>query len=292
MPTDDGAFVVGEPQGSPAWYPVNDNPRDKATFDFSRHRARRAHGDGQRGPRLAARRRRADDLGLARDRSDGAVPGDGDARPVRPHRIATSDGCPGLRRGRPAAPVQGQVLGQAAGHRRLLQLDLRAVSVQCGRRDRRHARRSSATRWRRRRSRCSTGCRTRRRSPTSCRTCGSATPSRSPTWPDIWLHEGFATWSEWIWSEHEGDKSAHQFFEHSTTRRRRTPRSGRRRPGNPGTPVLLFDGTIYDRGAMTLAGATGEGRRLHLLPDHAALGRAESLRQRDDGRSSSRSPSS
>ena len=35
IPTDDGAFVVGEPQGSPAWYPVNDNPRDKATFDFS-----------------------------------------------------------------------------------------------------------------------------------------------------------------------------------------------------------------------------------------------------------------
>ena len=35
IPTDDGAFVVGEPQGSPAWYPVNDNPRDKATFDFN-----------------------------------------------------------------------------------------------------------------------------------------------------------------------------------------------------------------------------------------------------------------
>ena len=33
VPTDDGAFVVGEPQGSPGWYPVNDNPRDKATFD-------------------------------------------------------------------------------------------------------------------------------------------------------------------------------------------------------------------------------------------------------------------
>ena len=28
------------------------------------------------------------------------------------------------------------------------------------------------------------------------------------TWPDIWLHEGFATWSEWIWSEHQGNKSA------------------------------------------------------------------------------------
>jgi aminopeptidase N len=35
IPTDDGAFVVNEPQGSPGWYPVNDTPRDKATFDFT-----------------------------------------------------------------------------------------------------------------------------------------------------------------------------------------------------------------------------------------------------------------
>jgi aminopeptidase N len=34
VPTDDGAFVVGEPQGSPGWYPVNDNPQDKATSTF------------------------------------------------------------------------------------------------------------------------------------------------------------------------------------------------------------------------------------------------------------------
>jgi aminopeptidase N len=32
--TSDGAFVVNEPQGSPGWYPANDNPRDKATYDF------------------------------------------------------------------------------------------------------------------------------------------------------------------------------------------------------------------------------------------------------------------
>src|SRR5207237_1646187 len=30
--TADGAAVVGEPQGSPAWYPANDTPSDKATF--------------------------------------------------------------------------------------------------------------------------------------------------------------------------------------------------------------------------------------------------------------------
>jgi aminopeptidase N len=35
IPTDDGAFVVNEPQGSPGWFPVNDNPRDKATYDFT-----------------------------------------------------------------------------------------------------------------------------------------------------------------------------------------------------------------------------------------------------------------
>jgi aminopeptidase N len=34
IPTDDGAFVVNEPQGSPGWYPVNDTPRDKATYEF------------------------------------------------------------------------------------------------------------------------------------------------------------------------------------------------------------------------------------------------------------------
>jgi aminopeptidase N len=31
--TDDGAFVVGEPIGSQGWFPNNNTPRDKATFD-------------------------------------------------------------------------------------------------------------------------------------------------------------------------------------------------------------------------------------------------------------------
>ena len=32
--TDDGAFIAGEPQGAAGWYPANDHPRDKATFDY------------------------------------------------------------------------------------------------------------------------------------------------------------------------------------------------------------------------------------------------------------------
>ena len=35
IPTDDGAFVVNEPQGSPTWFPVNDTPKDFATYDFA-----------------------------------------------------------------------------------------------------------------------------------------------------------------------------------------------------------------------------------------------------------------
>ncbi len=35
VPTDDGAFVVNEPQGAPGSFPVNDNPQDKATYDFT-----------------------------------------------------------------------------------------------------------------------------------------------------------------------------------------------------------------------------------------------------------------
>jgi aminopeptidase N len=31
----DGAFVVNEPQGSPGWFPCNDDPNDKATYDFN-----------------------------------------------------------------------------------------------------------------------------------------------------------------------------------------------------------------------------------------------------------------
>ena len=35
IPTEDSAFVVNEPQGSPGWYPANDTPKDKATYDFA-----------------------------------------------------------------------------------------------------------------------------------------------------------------------------------------------------------------------------------------------------------------
>ena len=47
VPTGDGAYVVNEPQGSPGWYPVNDSPKDKATFDIVVTVTGGPHGDGQ-----------------------------------------------------------------------------------------------------------------------------------------------------------------------------------------------------------------------------------------------------
>jgi aminopeptidase N len=71
-------------------------------------------------------------------------------------------------------------------------------------------------------------------------------------WPDIWLHEGFATWSEWIWSEHTGNKSAAQFFKQLYSTPAQDTAFWNPPPGNPGSAANLFDGTIYDRGGMTL----------------------------------------
>jgi len=71
-------------------------------------------------------------------------------------------------------------------------------------------------------------------------------------WPDIWLHEGFATWSEWIWSEDQGNKSAAKWFSELYNTPAQNLRFWTPPPADPGTAALLFDGTIYYRGGMTL----------------------------------------
>ena len=117
---------------------------------------------------------------------------------------------------------------------------------------------------------------------------GDAVTLRS--WNDIWLHEGFATFAEWLWREHTGQKPVAQKFKELYSTRASDTRFWNPPPGNPGDAAHLFDGTIYDRGGMTLQALRekiGEATFFKLL---ARLVRAEQVRNDRHARASSRLP--
>jgi aminopeptidase N len=70
-------------------------------------------------------------------------------------------------------------------------------------------------------------------------------------WRDIWLNEGFATYAEWLWSEREGLGTPQQIFDEIYTGIPAGDDFWTLRIGDPG-PANIFDGAVYDRGAMTL----------------------------------------
>jgi aminopeptidase N len=68
-------------------------------------------------------------------------------------------------------------------------------------------------------------------------------------WKDIWLHEGFACYSEWLWSEEAGPKSTAEWVEHYHRKLSGLPQD--LVLADP-TPELMFDDRVYKRGALTL----------------------------------------
>jgi aminopeptidase N len=66
-------------------------------------------------------------------------------------------------------------------------------------------------------------------------------------WSEIWLNEGFATYAEWLWDEHRGNATAQESFDLYYER------SGfwGDPPGAPGKEGL-FGSSVYIRGGLTL----------------------------------------
>ncbi|HEU4423390.1 MAG TPA: M1 family aminopeptidase, partial [Pilimelia sp.] len=71
------------------------------------------------------------------------------------------------------------------------------------------------------------------------------------SWRNIWLNEGFASYAEWLWSEAVGEGTAQEVFDFTYAQFPPESPFWQVKPGDPGA-ADMFDGAVYDRGAMTL----------------------------------------
>ena len=71
-------------------------------------------------------------------------------------------------------------------------------------------------------------------------------------WSQIWLNEGFATWAQWSWVESEGGPTLTERVDGLCARPASQKRFWNPPPANVPGPEVMFDGTIYSRGGMTV----------------------------------------
>jgi aminopeptidase N len=250
VPTDDGAFVVGEPQGAPGWFPSNDHPSDKATMTLRMTvpAGLTAVGNG----RLLSQRTRGGKTTFLWNES----------RPMATYLAtitlgrfqvhkATAGRIPVYvaldpREAAAAKPVTDRIPEILAWEQKLFgpypfevagAIVDRAPDVGYALESQTKPNFDSAPdlstlvhelahQW----------------------YGDSVSLTR---WKDIWLNEGFATYTEWMWSEHTGGDTAAEIFADEYA----TPASDTEfwgPAGDPGGPANLFSSPSYDRGAMTL----------------------------------------
>ncbi len=251
IPTRDGAFVADEPQGAPTWFPCNDHPSDKATYDFrvtvpngvtavangalrrrTRHRHRTTFVWSEGAP-MATYLATATTgrFKVIRSRADG-IPS---YVAVDPTQVSAAlpvlAKAPAILRlysrrfGDYPFGQTGAIVDRAPSVGYSLETQTRPLFNWAP--DQVTLAHELSHQW-----------------------FGDAvTPSR---WRDIWLNEGFATWSEWLWTQHHGGATTKAVFGRLYATPAGDTQFWNPPPADPGKPANLFDGTIYDRGGMTL----------------------------------------
>ncbi|MFJ3640387.1 M1 family metallopeptidase [Streptomyces sp. NPDC090108] len=274
--TDDGAFVAGEPQGAMTWFPANNHPKDKSSYDFTltvpEGRTAVANGVllGQRTAhgRTTFRWRQSEPMA--------AYLATATVGKFTVERYTTHDGVQVYnavdpREARAAAPVLKKLPSVLEWESKLFgPYPFRAAGSLVD-----HAPDVGYA------------------LETQSRPLYDSAPDLSTlvhenahqwfgdsvsltTWKDIWLNEGFATYAEWLYSEQHGGDSAQKSFDALYAR----PASNGLwafPPGDPGSGANIFDTPVYARGAMTLhelRKAVGDQDFFRILRAWAAAHRA------------------
>ena len=248
--TADGAFVVGEPLGSMAWYPSNNVPTDKAMFSF--------RVSVPKGVEAVANGRL-----VSVERGGRAVWSWRTTEPMATYLATVGIGQFRLLRGKAAgitsvSAVDAEIPASQVRSLRRTPAILRLFSRLFGPYP---FRQTGAIVDRAGRVGYALETQTRPLYPGAPDDVllahelahqwfgDSVTPS---VWPDIWLNEGFATWAEWRWRQEAGGPSTGKTF----TRLLRTPASNGRfwspAPAELTGPAELFVTSVYERGAMAL----------------------------------------